>query len=98
MQNTDSRTKGTEMADIRDRLEKFILEDLLLADESRMPAPTDSLVETGVIDSTGILELIQFLEEEFGVQVADEETVPENLDGIDRLEAFVARKTAASAS
>lgn len=84
------------MADIRDRLEKFILEDLLLADASRMPSPEDSLVETGVIDSTGILELIEFLEEEFGVHVADEETVPENLDGIARLEAFISRKTAAS--
>lgn len=82
------------MADIRDRLEKFILEDLLLADESRMPAPADSLVETGVIDSTGILELIEFLEQEFGVRVADDETVPQNLDGIERLEVFVSRKMA----
>jgi acyl carrier protein len=86
------------MADIRDRLEKFILEDLLLGDASRMPGPADSLVETGVIDSTGILELIEFLEQEFGVHVADDETTPQNLDGIARLEAFVDRKTAAVAS
>jgi len=59
-----------------------------------MPAPRDSLIESGVIDSTGVLELIEFLEEEFGIAVDDSETVPENLDTIERVVAFVSRKTA----
>jgi acyl carrier protein len=81
-------------ADIRARIEVFIRDSLLLGDESRMPAGGDSLVETGVIDSTGVLELIEFVEQEFDITVADAETVPANLDGIDQLVAFVERKTA----
>lgn len=81
------------MADVQGRIQAFILDSLLLGDESRMPDPTESLVESGVIDSTGILELIEFLESEFGVQVEDSETVPDNLDGIARLTAFVFRKS-----
>jgi acyl carrier protein len=80
------------MEDVQRRIEAFILDDLLFGDESRMPMPDDSLVESGVVDSTGILEIIEFLEAEFGVQVDDVETVPENLDGIARLTAFVSRK------
>ena len=58
------------------------------------PPPRDSLIGSGVIDSTGILELIEYLEQEFGIEVGDTETVPENLDGIDRITAFVHRKLA----
>ena len=81
------------MADVQSRIEQFILESLLLGDDSRMPGPADSLVESGVIDSTGILELIEFLEEEFGIAVEEAETVPENLDGVERLVGYVARKS-----
>lgn len=81
---------------VRERLVKFIIDDLLLGDESRLPASDESLLETGVIDSTGVLELIEFLDEAFGVQVEDSETVPENLDGIDRLTAYVERKQSAT--
>lgn len=82
------------MSDVQDRIEKFVLDQLLLGDAERMPSREDSLIETGVVDSTGVLELIEFLESEFGIQVADTETVPENLDGIGRLTAFVGRKSA----
>lgn len=80
------------MSNVEGRIAAFILESLLLGDESRMPAAGDSLVETGVIDSTGILELIEFLETEFSTTVEDVDTVPENLDGIERIAAFVRRK------
>lgn len=73
-------------------VEAFIFESLVLGDRQRMPSPTDSLIESGVVDSTGVLELIEFLEEEFGITVEDSETVPENLDTIDRVVAFVLRK------
>ncbi|WP_309068439.1 hypothetical protein [Microbacterium sp.] len=78
--------------DVRGRLEEFILDDLLFGDAGRMPAGDESLMETEVIDSTGVLELIEFVEREFGIRIEDSETVPENLDGIDRLVAFVQRK------
>jgi acyl carrier protein len=49
-------------------------------------------MQAGIIDSTGVLELIMFLEEQFGIKVADEEMTPENLDSVDRIVAFVGRK------
>lgn len=77
------------------RIEDFILSSFLFGDVERMPLRTESLLETGVIDSTGVLELIEFLESEFGLQVLDDESVPENLDSIDNLARFVAAKTRA---
>lgn len=77
------------------RIEDFILSSFLFGDTERMPSRTESLLETGVIDSTGVLELIEFLESEFGLQVLDDESVPENLDSIDNLARFVAAKTRA---
>jgi len=74
------------------RVEEFIFEDLLLGDRSRMPERTQSLIESGVIDSTGVLELIEFLQDEFGISIADSETIPDNLDSIERIVEFVARK------
>ena len=82
------------MGDVQERVEQFILDNLLLGDDARMPSAADSLIGSGVIDSTGILELIEYLEQEFDVEVGDTETVPENLDGIERITAFVQRKLA----
>jgi len=53
---------------------------------------SDSLLGKGIIDSTGILEVIHYLDDEFSIKVADEEMVPENLDSVDNIVAFVARK------
>jgi acyl carrier protein len=53
---------------------------------------SDSLLEKGVMDSTGVLELISFLEREFEITLDDAEMVPENLDSVDRVVAFVERK------
>lgn len=80
------------MESVRERIVRFVVDDLLLGDESRRPAGEASLLDAGVIDSTGILELIEYLESEFGVHVEDSETIPENLDGIDRITEFVERK------
>lgn len=77
------------------RIEEFILSSFLFGDAERMPSRTDSLLESGVIDSTGVLELIEFLEAEFGLQVLEDESVPENLDSIENLTRFVAAKTRA---
>jgi acyl carrier protein len=54
---------------------------------------TDSLLEKGVIDSTGILEVIGFLEENYNIQIEDEELVPENLDSVSNLVKFIEKKT-----
>lgn len=57
-----------------------------------MPTDTDSLLETGILDSTGVLELIEFLEETFEISIADHETIPENLGSIGGLIRFVTDK------
>lgn len=75
------------------QLREFISSAYLFGDDSRMPADTDSLLETGVLDSTGVLELIEFLEEAFGFAVEDTETVPENLGSIAGLTRYVLSKT-----
>ncbi len=74
------------------QVREFIASSYLFGDVSRMPADTDSLLETGVLDSTGVLELIEFLEEEFGFTVEDSETVPENLGSITGITNYVASK------
>lgn len=74
----------------------FILENYLFTTEASALGDEESLSERGIIDSTGIMELIFFIEETFGVVVADEEMLPENLDSVDRIAAFVQRKRAAA--
>jgi len=72
---------------------EFILANFLFGDSEKVPDDEDSLLQTGVVDSTGILELIEFLETEFNFQVLDNETVPENLDGIANVVRYVLRKS-----
>jgi acyl carrier protein len=72
----------------------FIVANYLFGETTRTPGNDDSLIETGIIDSTGILELIEFLESHFGIEVTDTETVPQNLGSIANLVAFVTSKQA----
>ncbi|HMB10221.1 acyl carrier protein [Saliniramus sp.] len=80
------------MADtIETDLRNFITENFLFGDDSRAIAGSDSLIQNDLMDSTGILELVAFLEDHFGISVADEDIMPENLDSIDRITAYVTR-------
>ena len=73
----------------------FIVENFLFGDDSH-PLPADlSLIDNDLVDSTGILELVGFLEERFGIQVADADIVPTNLDTIERIAGFIDRKQTA---
>jgi acyl carrier protein len=60
-------------------------------------AVDSSFLETGIIDSTGVLELVTFVEDEFSIDVLDDDLRPENLDSIERLVAFIERKQRVSA-
>lgn len=77
---------------IRAELTNFIVTNYLFGDVARTPRDDDPLVEEGVIDSTGILELIEFLEFTFGIEVSEAETVPQNLGSISSLTRFVMSK------
>jgi acyl carrier protein len=79
---------------VRAQLLDFVVTNFLFGDTSRAPGDEDSLVEGGIIDSTGVMELIEFLESQFGIEVSDEDTVPRNLDTIANLTLFVLRKQA----
>jgi acyl carrier protein len=79
---------------VRAELAEFIVTNYLFGDAIRAPRDEDSLIEGGIIDSTGILELIEFLESHFGIEVSEAETVPENLDSISSLTQFVVSKKA----
>jgi acyl carrier protein len=81
--------------EIQKRIREFIVETFLFGEDAEDLKDDDSFLETGLIDSTGILELIQFLEESFDIEIEDEEMIPENLDAIDRSTRFVERKRSA---
>ena len=80
------------MSTVKQNLRSFILQNFLFTDNEEALRDNVSFLETGIIDSTGILEVIEFIGEEFGVTVEDDELIPENLDSIDNLTAFIARK------
>ncbi len=77
---------------LRDRIQKFILENYLFTSDTGALALDDSLLGRGIVDSTGMLEIIMFIEEQLGVIVKDEEMIPENLDSVSRIAAFVESK------
>jgi acyl carrier protein len=77
---------------IRTELTEFIVMNYLFGDVARVPRDDDALVEEGIIDSTGILELIEFLESHFEIEVSEAETVPQNLGTIANLTNFVMSK------
>jgi len=77
---------------LKDKLRNYILENFLFSDNPSDLGDDDSFMEKEIIDSTGILEVIEFLEEETGISIEDEEMVPENLDSVNRILAFVERK------
>lgn len=76
----------------------FIVENFLFGDESYKLTGETSLIDNDLIDSTGILELVTFLEERFSIRIADADIVPANLDSIARIDAFVNAKLGESAA
>lgn len=77
---------------LQSRIRDYLSKNVLFRDASELDSAA-SLLNAGVIDSTGAMHLVLFLETEFAIKVADEELVPENLDSIDRIADFVERKS-----
>lgn len=78
--------------DIRKRIFDFIVENFLFGDTEHDLTPESSLIENDVIDSTGVLELVAFIEEDFEISVDDSDIVPDNLDSVAAIETFIKRK------
>ena len=81
---------------VSERVRKFIVDNFYVSDPGQL-ADGGSLITGGLVDSTGMLEVIGFLESEFAIQVLDEEMVPDNLESIAQIAAYVARKQAPAA-
>jgi len=73
-------------------LRSFIIDNFLFGQSDIQLGSDDSFLENGIIDSTGVLELVTYLETTFAIKVNDDELVPENLDSISRLTAYIERK------
>jgi acyl carrier protein len=84
------------MSDIKEKIRSFIVENFLFGEAGELKEDT-SFLNDGIIDSTGILELVDYIEENFGIKVEDDELVPENLDSIKNLEVYITRKTQSAA-
>jgi acyl carrier protein len=76
---------------IEEQVRNFITENFLFGEEKKV-ADTDSFLENGIIDSTGVLEVVSFVEDTFNIKVKDEEMIPENLDSISNLVSFINKK------
>ena len=77
--------------DIRNKIRAFIVENFLFGKDEGLDDES-SFLDEGIIDSTGILELVSFMEEEFHIKVEDEELIPENLDSIANVVAYLEKK------
>lgn len=78
----------------KEKVKNYILENYLFTDDQNALKDDDSFLQQGIIDSTGILEVIFFLEDTFGLSVADDDMVPENLDSVNNLVKFIESKKA----
>ena len=79
-----------------DKIRAFIETNFYVPEETKLADDT-SLLDTGIVDSTGVLEITAFLEAEYGIEVADGEIVPANMDSIQAIASFVTRKCAKAA-
>lgn len=79
--------------DAQTTIKAFIQEEFLARRDTKEVAGDDSLLDSGLIDSTGIFEIVGFLETQFKIEVADEEIVPENFETMNDIVAFVSTKT-----
>jgi len=77
--------------DIKEKVRGFIISNFYVADPAALKDDA-SLLDAGIVDSTGVLEVISFIEGEFGITVDDAEMVPENLDAVNHIAAFVQKK------
>ena len=86
------------MTEVKNLVHTFIRDNFMFREDRAELSDSESLIEAGLIDSTGVLELVAFLESQFGIQITDEDIVPSNLDSIRSIVAYVAGKQATAAA
>jgi acyl carrier protein len=90
------RREGMFMPDVRETVTTFIRENFIAGRSDVAIDPDQSLIESGIMDSTGVLELVEYLETTFEIKVEDEELVPENLETVNNIVKFLASKGVSS--
>ena len=80
------------------KIREFIFENFLIGKNEQDLGNDDSFLEKGIIDSTGVLELIMFVEEVYGMEVADDEVIPDNFDSVSKLCTYISKKMGAKAA
>ena len=84
------------MQDVKQTVRAYILDNFLMGDAGAKLTDEQSFLENHIIDSTGFIELVTFLESEYGIQIQDEEMIPENLDSLNAIARFVGAKKSAA--
>jgi acyl carrier protein len=79
---------------LADQVRQFIVDNFIFEDPGEGLKNSDSFLENGILDSTGVLELVAFLERTFDVKIEDEELIPENLDSIENVVKYIGKKIA----
>jgi len=87
-----ARIREMNGVDVKEKIKAFVINNFLLGVGSNTLNDNDSFLEKGIIDSTGVLELVSFIEETFDFRVEDEELIPDNLDSLDKLTSYIRRK------
>jgi acyl carrier protein len=77
---------------LEQELRRFVVENYLFGEGDGQLSNDDSFLDKGIIDSTGVLELVSHLEKTYAIKVQDEELIPENLDSVNRLTRFLRTK------
>ena len=83
------------MINMREIIKSFIIDNFLFGEEEGLEDHT-SFLNAGIVDSTGILELVDFLDNEFNIKISDDEILPENLDSINNIINFLVKKSVVS--
>ncbi len=78
--------------ELKTQIRDFLIENFLFGDSAPLTDDAMSLLDNGIMDSVGVMELVGFLEGDMGLEIEDAELVPENLDSVDNLIAFVTKK------
>jgi acyl carrier protein len=80
------------MRDAEEMIRTYIAENMLFSDNGYPYSDSASFLEEGIVDSMGIMELVMFVDENFGITVEDEELTPDNFDSVAKLAAYIRRK------
>jgi len=79
---------------LKQDIKTYLIENFYYGQDDNTLTDDISFLENGIIDSTGVLELVSFIQEKYGITVGDEEILPDNFDSINKLAGFIMNKTA----